>query len=72
MSLRTSSRRRSSPSPPGSPLARRLVRRRREMLIPSTTSTALGNQEYLIGVDHLAEDLAGVRVANFGARGTGR
>src|SRR6266511_2939468 len=41
--------------------------RRGEMLIPSTTSTALGNQQDLIGLDQLAEDLAGVRVANLGA-----
>src|SRR5258705_4570816 len=41
--------------------------RRGEMLIPSTTSTAFGNQQDLIGLDELAEDLAGVRVANLGA-----
>ncbi len=43
------------------------MRRRGKVLIPSTPSTALGNQQCLIGLDHLAEDLARVGVADFGA-----
>src|SRR5712691_726686 len=42
------------------------MRRRGEVLIASAAAPALGDEQRLFGGDHLAEDFAGVRVANFG------
>src|SRR6266568_4035707 len=39
-----------------------------EVLSASAAAPALGDEQCLIGGDHLAEDFAGVRVAHFGPR----
>src|SRR6266568_4622553 len=44
------------------------MRGRGEVLIASAAAPALGDEQCLIGGDHLAEDFAGVRVAHFGPR----
>src|SRR5437667_6898747 len=48
------------------------MRRRGEVLIASAAAPALGDEQRLFGGDHLAEDFAGVRVADFRPGGDGQ
>src|SRR5207247_1568664 len=49
------------------PFARRLMRRRREVLVAAPAMAASGDEQRRIGLHKLAEDFAGLGVADFGA-----
>ena len=50
----------------GLPFARRLMGGRGEVLVAAPPAAALRDEQRLVGLDHLAEDLTRVRVANLG------